>query len=1535
MHRTAFAGLTALDVNDAITVDGGSFLHQNDVVDRFLQIGCVTHRHDEHNAIPNPVAQLSAAVSTTGGQLEAGITVYAGYTFTDANGGETMISPIVAISTQPQIIPDLPPPTASADYSAGSLPVGGYSYAFAYRDGAGGQTELQPPVFATRVAGHASGQIIVSGLSAGLVSGLVSWEAWRADEGGEYKLLTEGSTDSFTDTGFTCTDCTATPPSVNTTNRTSELTIRLPDSEDDPTVGLATGINLYLSTTGTFGEPSLFAAYPIASAGALITITSLVLGVGFPPPVNRSVAGAHKIEPDTEIDGPWKKAVANEAALPLAGNTDGDVRETLNDHIIHVWEAEAKVWEVIEGTGGGGGGSGHTIEDPIGTNMPPETKLQFAGAVDVTDDPEHQRTVVTVGSGQIINYRGPWVASASYEPGDAATRNGGSYLALTINTGVDPSTDEGVHWGLLAAPGAEGAASGVAIRWRGPWSNATTYSLDDAVPSEGGSYISLISGNIGHPPASDGGVHWGIIALPGHGFTWRGPWAGVATYSAQDIVSREGSTYVSRINENTGVDPLEDIGHTHWQLFVERGKDGPIGPRGEIGASGVPGLRYRGDWSGASAYIPHDVVQRGGSSVVCISPSPSIGIDPQTDGFIHWGLLASKGERGASGLRGLEGPRGASGASGMQGPAGELGPAGERGETGVSISTGLRFRGAYEAGTTYGVDDVVSEGGKFYVSVFASNKGHDPATDSGEHWVEFLGEGPIETHAWAIDEVETGERPGFTVKIGTAEAGQRIVGLSTRLESGEEAIVQVRVNGTPIPALEEVKVTNVDKEIPLKAKTKEEEEEGVPPPFNLKDGDYVDFNIVSVAGTPVGLSASLYVEHIVGGGITGFGVGPLSTMSEIPLNTPQTPSTSEATFVFITFDWDVEATTWEAEIMVGGVKVGNAYLRDDSPHRPEGWPLSFPVGNNESYEIKTTGTTTGVKVFASYAAITGGETGATGAKGEVGPPGEPGPSGSAGSAGPPGALFVSDDDGGAVASAVAIEFMGSGATDVDVSNMGGGSALVKVTTVPGISLEGGAGPVLPHMVLLDFVASGAASVGVADLGGGSGRITFSSTGGGGGGGSGAGALTISNYTAEAEVGLNEPHEISSTEGAIVMLTLEWNNGETEWDAEVLVGGVKIGKGYLKDVRSGAEEWTMSFLLPAGQSYEIKTSGSITSVKLFEGYATILSGEAGEAGAPGAPGAPGLGILHGVGAPSNSLGSNGEFYIDDVAWEIYGPKAAGVWPAGVALATGPMGKEGPPGSGSLTVGGSAVISPRYFGITALGFAASGNASLAVQDLGGGSAQVLISDEGGGGAPAALFDEPFTTNKLSSFTFDEGTSEEGLTVTGGVLHTTGAKDHEFHPPEVSVEDFKQVVKIHAQGKTPLVLLGKFINDENQIKIQYFSGKLDIYLALAGSFVQHGSVGVGLTAGRNYWLVMRLTNNVFFGELWDSDPRFEIAGSLIASLKYELEEAAIAVLGSSIKGFPFIALTGYEGAFTTTETTLDDWIVVPLEASDRTNF
>lgn len=98
---------------------------------------------------------------------------------------------------------------------------------------------------------------------------------------------------------------------------------------------------------------------------------------------------------------------------------------------------------------------------------------------------------------------------------------------------------------------------------------------------------------------------------------------------------------------------------------------------------------------------------------------------------------------------------------------------------------------------------------------------------------------------------------------------------------------------------------------------------------------------------------------------------------------------------------------------------------------------------------------------------------------------------------------------------------------------------------------------------------------------------------------------------------------------------------------------------------------------------IAPSGDTVVVLASDDIETIITGEQGPPGAPGAPGAPsivpgpsgkdGNTILYGASDPDNSIGVNGNFYINTTTNYIFGPKA-GSWPTGISM-VGPQGTAG--------------------------------------------------------------------------------------------------------------------------------------------------------------------------------------------------------------------------------------------------------------------
>lgn len=84
---------------------------------------------------------------------------------------------------------------------------------------------------------------------------------------------------------------------------------------------------------------------------------------------------------------------------------------------------------------------------------------------------------------------------------------------------------------------------------------------------------------------------------------------------------------------------------------------------------------------------------------------------------------------------------------------------------------------------------------------------------------------------------------------------------------------------------------------------------------------------------------------------------------------------------------------------------------------------------------------------------------------------------------------------------------------------------------------------------------------------------------------------------------------------------------------------------------------------------------------------------GDSGSIGQQGDKGNGIFTGNGAPDNSIGQNGDVYIDFAGQLMYGPKSAGAWPGssvhlkgdqGNTGNTGDQGVPGPPGPSGRTI-----------------------------------------------------------------------------------------------------------------------------------------------------------------------------------------------------------------------------------------------------------
>lgn len=402
MEKTPFAGLTQLAREDPLSTDGASFQSVNPrLTDRLLEIGAVSHRHDAHAALADPVAAPSATVFTAGGSIPADLTLAFGYTLIDFDLGETALSNAVESSTPPSVDPAENAPVAEIDYTGGSLVSDVYYYAVTLDDGEGGETPVGPWAEVEREPGFASGRVQLSGLTADLIANpdAVGWRLYRARGGNEFVLLATGTANTFTDDGSVSPDCDAHPPADtdNTTIGANRFNVVVPSAVAS---GGAASFRLYASVDGSFTEDCLVGDYPLASAGVAIAVTNLDFDDERPPDVSTSVRGASKIDPDTDLlDWHWKRPVQTIAAL--GSGARGDVRLVFAEEALYaafVDTPNSAGWERLTGVGGGGGPGTFTVSD-LDEEYGGITALEFLGGAEIADLGGGSASVTVSGGG--------------------------------------------------------------------------------------------------------------------------------------------------------------------------------------------------------------------------------------------------------------------------------------------------------------------------------------------------------------------------------------------------------------------------------------------------------------------------------------------------------------------------------------------------------------------------------------------------------------------------------------------------------------------------------------------------------------------------------------------------------------------------------------------------------------------------------------------------------------------------------------------------------------------------------------------------------------------------------------------------------------------------------------------------------------------------------------------------------------------------------------------------------------------------------
>ncbi|MBW4038346.1 MAG: collagen-like protein, partial [Acidobacteria bacterium] len=218
--------------------------------------------------------------------------------------------------------------------------------------------------------------------------------------------------------------------------------------------------------------------------------------------------------------------------------------------------------------------------------------------------------------------------------------------------------------GLTGATGGTGAAGPQGLQ--GIPGAAGAQGLTGATGATGPQGATGAAGPMGPVgPAGANGTN-GTNGTPG--LVWRGAWSSAGNYALNDAVSYGGTSYLSLTASNAGQRP--DLYPANWAVLAAQGAagatgavgaTGAAGPQGPVGATGATGavgatgaagavgMNFRGVWSAANVYAVNDAVTFGGSTYL----AAAAGSNEEPDLYPQaWAVLAAAGATGSVGAQG-------------------------------------------------------------------------------------------------------------------------------------------------------------------------------------------------------------------------------------------------------------------------------------------------------------------------------------------------------------------------------------------------------------------------------------------------------------------------------------------------------------------------------------------------------------------------------------------------------------------------------------------------------------------------------------------------------------------------------------------------------------------------------------------------------------------------------------------------------------------------------------------------------------------
>lgn len=284
-------------------------------------------------------------------------------------------------------------------------------------------------------------------------------------------------------------------------------------------------------------------------------------------------------------------------------------------------------------------GSKDTVGDlPIGAEAGDAYVVRENGDLYISDGAENWAVADITG----FVYKGSWDGATEYEPDDVVTYDGSAYFCiLGGNMGESPDDPGSIYWTLFLSKGADGAAGN-----DGNTVLSGAGAPDPELGQDGDFYIDTAAKQIYGPKTTESG--WGsptgIVgptgptgpAGPAPVLTYRGEFSSSTSYSINDVVTYNGTSYVSRMDLNSFNLPRPyQVSYAWAPLAV--------------------GTKWSGAFDSDTSYFENMLVSHLGVVYICnaVALYPPV-TEPQNDPT-KWAVYLPAGEAGADGADGADG----------------------------------------------------------------------------------------------------------------------------------------------------------------------------------------------------------------------------------------------------------------------------------------------------------------------------------------------------------------------------------------------------------------------------------------------------------------------------------------------------------------------------------------------------------------------------------------------------------------------------------------------------------------------------------------------------------------------------------------------------------------------------------------------------------------------------------------------------------------------------------------------------------------